>query len=48
MAKIDDGSGFAMLARHALVVTYKLKPPKELRDKFFEGWEEKYGTVPPR
>lgn len=26
MAEIDDGSGFAMLARQALVKQYKLKP----------------------
>ena len=36
MKEIDGGNGLSMLTRHALMKTYKLKPPPELKAKILK------------
>lgn len=44
--KLDGDRSFMM--RYAVTKTFQLKPPPELKEKFWQEWEEKYGKKPPR
>jgi len=44
----EDGGDRSFMLRYALTKTFKLKPPADVKDKFWQEWEEKCAKKRPR